>query len=176
MKLSPLERIVMGVAAALVLGTAIVLSLGDKPVSVVVVTESERPSGRVVASEGKKLPGDAGGLFQLPDKTEAPAGTDQSFSKAPETSPPAGADSGVSGPTAAVSELPETAKAEEKINLNTATAKELEQLPGIGEKRAAAIVAYREAHGPFEKIERVTRVSGIGSGIFNQIKPYITVK
>lgn len=166
MKLSSLERIVMGVAAALVFGTAVVLCLGNRPVSVVVVTESERPSGRVVASEGKKLPRDAGGLFQLPEETTSAAETGAQFSRAPEESEPL-----ISSPAES-----EGVPAEEKMNLNTVTEKELDQLPGIGEKRAAAIVAYREEHGPFTRIEQIMRVPGIGSGIFNQIKPYITVE
>jgi competence ComEA-like helix-hairpin-helix protein len=59
-----------------------------------------------------------------------------------------------------------------KINLNTATADELEQLHGIGPVRAAAIIKAR----PFEKIEDVMKVEGIKEGIFGQIKDHITVK
>ena len=62
-----------------------------------------------------------------------------------------------------------------KINLNTATAAELETLPDIGEKRAQDIVADREANGPFRIVEDVTRVSGIGEGTLAKIIDYITV-
>ena len=64
----------------------------------------------------------------------------------------------------------------EKVNLNTATARELETLPGIGEKRAAYIVADREANGPFRIAEDITRVKGIGEGTLAGLIDYITVE
>lgn len=69
-----------------------------------------------------------------------------------------------------------TAAPAEKINLNTATAAELETLPGIGEKRAADIVADREAKGPFRIVEDITRVSGIGEGTLAGLIDEITVE
>ena len=74
------------------------------------------------------------------------------------------------------SELPE--KEDETtfpININTATAEELQALPGIGKTRAEAIVAYREEHGPFTYVEDLRAVSGIGEGILANIMDYITV-
>ncbi len=62
------------------------------------------------------------------------------------------------------------------ININTATAETLATLPGIGEKKAAAIVAYREEHGPFPVIEALTDVPGIGETIFNQCQGFLTVE
>lgn len=64
----------------------------------------------------------------------------------------------------------------EKININTATAQELTALPGIGEKRAADIVAFREANGPFPVPEALTDVPGIGQATFEQIAGRITVE
>ena len=61
------------------------------------------------------------------------------------------------------------------ININTATAEELQALPGIGRTRAEAIVAYREEHGPFTYVEDLRGVSGIGEGILANIMDYITV-
>lgn len=61
------------------------------------------------------------------------------------------------------------------VNINTATAEELQTLPGIGQARAAAIVAYREEHGPFVYVEDLLGVSGIGEGILANIIDYITV-
>lgn len=63
-----------------------------------------------------------------------------------------------------------------KININTAGLEELQTLPGIGEKRAQAIVDDREANGPFRIPEDLTRVSGIGEGILANIIDSITVE
>ena len=54
---------------------------------------------------------------------------------------------------------------EEKVNINTAGLEELMQLPGIGEKRAQAILDWREEHGPFSYVEDLIQVPGIGEGI-----------
>ncbi len=62
-----------------------------------------------------------------------------------------------------------------KININTASAAELTALSGIGDAKAAAIVAYRQEHGSFSAIEEITNVSGIGESTYSQIKEYITV-
>lgn len=62
------------------------------------------------------------------------------------------------------------------ININTATVSELDALPGIGEKKAQAIVDYRMENGPFEAIDGIKEVSGIGDGIFEKIRSYITVE
>jgi competence protein ComEA len=61
------------------------------------------------------------------------------------------------------------------VNINTATAAELETLPGIGPKTADAIVEYREANGSFETIEDIMDVPGIGEGTFEKIRGGITV-
>ncbi len=61
------------------------------------------------------------------------------------------------------------------INLNTASATELATLPGIGPAIADRIVAYRESNGPFQQIEDIKRVKGIGNAIFEKIKDRITV-
>ncbi len=62
------------------------------------------------------------------------------------------------------------------LNINTATAPELERLPGIGPSLAQKIVDYRERYGPFEKIEDITHVSGIGTAKFDQIRDLICVR
>ncbi len=62
------------------------------------------------------------------------------------------------------------------ININTASAKLLCTLPGIGEARAEAIVAYREENGDFQRIEDIMRVSGIKDNAFEKIKDLIAVK
>lgn len=62
-----------------------------------------------------------------------------------------------------------------KININTATEAELCNIPGIGGTRAAAIVAYRESHGSFQKSEDIMKVSGIKEGLYGKIKDSIRV-
>lgn len=62
------------------------------------------------------------------------------------------------------------------LDLNKATAEELCQLDGIGESKAAAIIAYREEHGGFGSIEEIMNVSGIGPETFEAIKAHIYVE
>lgn len=54
-----------------------------------------------------------------------------------------------------------------RLNINTASAQELQTLPGIGPARAAAIIAYREEHGPFESLAQLDCVSGITPRMVN---------
>lgn len=61
------------------------------------------------------------------------------------------------------------------LDLNTATAAELTELPGIGDKLAERIVAYREANGPFASVEEIMEVDGIGEGKFADLEGRITV-
>lgn len=63
----------------------------------------------------------------------------------------------------------------EKININKATAAELEQLSGIGAKKAEMIVEFREAHGAFRNIEEIKNVPGIGEKLFQRNKCRISV-
>ena len=62
------------------------------------------------------------------------------------------------------------------LNLNTATAEELTQLPGIGEELAKRIVQYRAEQGLFQSIEDLMKVPGIGQGKFEAVKEQITVE
>lgn len=62
-----------------------------------------------------------------------------------------------------------------RVNINTASREELMTLPGIGEARAEAIIAYREEHGEFQNIEDIMQVSGIKEGAFEKLKAKIKV-
>ena len=61
------------------------------------------------------------------------------------------------------------------VNINTASAADLETLPGIGPVLAARIVAYREENGPFRAPEELSRVKGIGDAKLEEIWDLITV-
>jgi competence protein ComEA len=63
-----------------------------------------------------------------------------------------------------------------RINLNTATQAELENLPRIGPAIAQRIIEYRQQYGPFSAIDEIRAVEGIGEGIFAEIKDLITVE
>lgn len=63
-----------------------------------------------------------------------------------------------------------------KININKATAEELEKISGVGPSLASKIILYREQNGKFEDIEDLKNVSGIGDRKFETIKEYIVVK
>ena len=62
-----------------------------------------------------------------------------------------------------------------KININTAGKDALMTLPGIGESKADAIIAYREAQGKFQNTEELMNIRGIKEGIYNKIKDLIIV-
>lgn len=70
--------------------------------------------------------------------------------------------------------LPLSLEKDERININTATAFELTQLPGIGQVLAGRIVEYRESNGPFTSITQLTLVEGIGNDKLSAIAELIT--
>jgi len=63
--------------------------------------------------------------------------------------------------------------AELLIDLNKATAKDLERLPGIGPQIATRIIAYRDQNGAFKKIDDITKVSGIGPKTLERLRPHL---
>lgn len=60
-----------------------------------------------------------------------------------------------------------------RININTATAAEMESLPGVGPVLAERIVRHRDSHGPFREGAALDAVSGIGEGLVRSLEPYI---
>lgn len=83
----------------------------------------------------------------------------------------------LAAPTVAQTSAPASkpASAGVLINLNTATATQLEAIPGIGARTAERIVEYRQKNGAFKKVEDLMNVRGVGEKSFLKIKPLITV-
>jgi competence protein ComEA len=67
------------------------------------------------------------------------------------------------------------AAASAPINLNTATATQLEALPGIGARTAALILEYRQKNNGFKKVEELMNVRGVGEKSFLKLKALVTV-
>lgn len=79
-------------------------------------------------------------------------------------------------PTAAPgTPTPEPPDAGGIVNLNTATLQELETLPGIGPVLAQRIIDYREANGPFQSVEDLLKVKGIGASLLEKIRELVEV-
>ncbi len=62
-----------------------------------------------------------------------------------------------------------------RLNINLASQEQLEELPYVGEKKARAIIGYREGHGPFRHLEDLLLVDDIGRKTFEAIKSYISL-
>lgn len=77
----------------------------------------------------------------------------------------------------AVGEAPPASSAPQSglISLNTAGAQELEELPGVGAATAQAIIAHREANGPFASVDALLDVKGIGPAKFEALKDLVSV-
>lgn len=56
------------------------------------------------------------------------------------------------------------------VDINSANAQQLATIKGLGQKRAAAIVAYRQAHGPFSSVSSLTKVKGVGDKMLAKMK------
>jgi len=90
----------------------------------------------------------------------------QKGEESPPVSPPSGSPS-----------LPSpSSQGDSKVNINTATAQELSTLPGIGPTKAQSIIDYRTTNGPFQSIEDIKNVRGIGDATFEKLKDKITVQ
>ena len=63
----------------------------------------------------------------------------------------------------------------EKVNINTATAEQLMQLPGVGEKTANKIINHRNENGEFKTLDQLKEVSGIGEKKYEKMKDMITI-
>lgn len=107
------------------------------------------------------------------DKAEAAQTANSAVASAPASSPSASASS--SSSSSSVSSSTSGASSSDLINLNTATASDLQKLNGIGEKKAEQIIAYRQEKGSFKSIDELKEVSGIGDKTFAAIKDQLTI-
>lgn len=78
-------------------------------------------------------------------------------------------------PTIASADLTTDSNQSGLININTASADELKQLPGIGDVLANRIIAYREFNGPYQTVDDLTNVEGVSSTLVDSIRDLITV-
>ncbi len=62
------------------------------------------------------------------------------------------------------------------LDINSATAEQLQQVPGIGPKTAEAIVHMRETSGPFRRVDDLLAIRGIGKKKYRMMRPYLTVR
>ncbi|MFO7581964.1 ComEA family DNA-binding protein [Guyparkeria sp.] len=76
---------------------------------------------------------------------------------------------------AAVLSVPVTATAAETLDLNQASAEELVQLDGIGPVYAERIVDYRDENGPFDSVDQLTEVNGIGPKTLDDLRDQLLV-
>lgn len=111
--------------------------------------------------------------IHIPSQSEVPKTStsvveNPSVSRSPKSS-------GSSASASAKSSGKTAPSATNKLNINTASADELDMLPGIGPTYAQAIIEYRNTNGPFGTIEEIMKVSGIGQKRFADIKDMIRV-
>ncbi len=106
-----------------------------------------------------------------------PAGPPVLGSSVGAASPPPEAPRSVTGPTptATATATKPGLKGSEPVNLNTATVEQLDALPGVGPVTAAAIVAWREAHGKFADVDQLGDVDGIGPARLEKLRALVRV-
>ena len=73
----------------------------------------------------------------------------------------------------AVAGTVESSQPSEVVNINTASSEELQLLPRVGPALAGRIIEFREANGPFQTVDEILAVKGIGENSFEKLKPYI---
>jgi competence protein ComEA len=62
------------------------------------------------------------------------------------------------------------------LNINSATVQQLDSLPGVGRVKAAAILRYRDEHGPFSAVEQLGQVPGFGAAAVEKLRDRLTIR
>ena len=160
------RKLVLAILCLLLFGGAsrLVLSATEEPVSWEALPA---PSGEDAEAVAERAPGSGASFAEKTDET-GENGADE----AKKTKKKSGRSGGKSAKSA---KLPPLAEGE-RIDVNSASAQQLQRLPGVGPALAQAIVAYREEHGPFDGPENLLRVKGIGKGKLHSLSPKITFR
>lgn len=148
------EVVVLHVLGAVVDPGIVELPLGSRVVDAIAAAGGPTDDADLAAVNLARVVADG-------EQLRLPAVGEVSPSGAPGVAGLGGAGSGVS--------------ADGRINLNTADAAELEQLPGVGPAIAARIIAWREQNGPFRSVDELTAVSGIGQKTLDGLRDRATV-
>lgn len=140
------------------------LPAGSRVADAIAAAGGVRPGARVAANQARAV--SDGELLRLGQPDGGP-----STGSVTATGPRSGTDAGIGGSNNPAASSPTTGL----INLNTATAEQLQTLPRVGPVTAQKIITYRTTTGPFTSVGQLREVSGIGDVTFSGIEPLVTV-
>lgn len=134
---------------------------------------AKRGGGESPSQPATAVAGEAGTTAAAAERSAGGTGSDSAATAATAGNPGLGA--GSEGASEAAPSAAGAGKSAEagRISINRAGLAELQEIPGIGEKKAQAILDYRNAHGAFASIEDLTLVKGIGDKLLEKMKPYV---